>query len=128
LDHKGEEVNELAKRIHREEGFTLIELMIVILIIGILVGIAVPVFLAARGSAEEKTCLANQRNFLAGVDIYASANEEYPATEAIWTATGDTYFQGNLPDCPGAGVITTGAWGVDSRPTVVCDVHGTPGG
>jgi type IV pilus assembly protein PilA len=121
-------VKRLAKRIQRQEGFTLIELMIVILIIGILVGIAVPVFLAARGGAEEKTCLSNQRNFLAGVDIYAADNEQYPDVLATWTATGDTYFEGNLPTCPGGGTITIAGWGVNSRPTSSCDAHGSPGG
>lgn len=45
----------------RENGFTLIELMIVILVIAILVGVAVPVFLATRTRADEARTEANHR-------------------------------------------------------------------
>ena len=136
---------------HRQEGFTLIELMIVILIIGILVGIAVPVFLAARGSADEKACLSNQRNFLTGADIFASETGRYPGAathekEAIQGPSGKNsaawpggYYDGKIaagaPACPASGVVEVG-YTTDGtvRPTTVCRVeasgaekHGSPG-
>ena len=58
----------------KDEGFTLVELMVVVLIIGILVAIAVPVFLNAAGNAQLKSCQANQRTIEGGVQTYNASN------------------------------------------------------
>jgi prepilin-type N-terminal cleavage/methylation domain-containing protein len=54
-----------------EDGFTLVELMVVVLIIGILVSIAVPVYLSASASAQSKSCQANQRTISGAAAMYA---------------------------------------------------------
>lgn len=46
---------------HPENGFTLVELMMVVLILGVLVALAIPIYGAVRSQAEKKTCFANQR-------------------------------------------------------------------
>ena len=48
-----------------KKGFTLVELMIVVVIMAILVAVAVPIFSAVTKNARTKTCLANQREIQA---------------------------------------------------------------
>ncbi len=62
-----------------EEGFTLIELMVVVLIIAILVAIAVPVFNAARQNAWKRTCQANLRTIDGQIQAYWAEYEAFPA-------------------------------------------------
>ena len=56
--------------IRNQKGFTLIELMVVVLIIGILVAIAIPVFGSAANNAKDKACIANLRTIAGAVAQY----------------------------------------------------------
>ncbi len=58
-----------------EKGFTLIELMVVVLIIAILIAIAVPVFNVAREAAWRRTCQSNLRNIEGNIQTYVASNE-----------------------------------------------------
>lgn len=87
------------------KGFTLIELMIVIAIIGVLAAIAVPNFRAARERANTRACYANQKTIAGAIEMYnLDANTKI---EKLDDGMGDTlvkggYLQSKVQD-PGGG-------------------------
>ena len=77
------------KRPAREAGFTLVELMVVVLMIGILVALAIPLFNSAVGNAKTKTCYANLRT-MDGIVQQWKANNPYQNIPTRWTLCTDT--------------------------------------
>jgi type IV pilus assembly protein PilA len=64
-----------------DEGFTLIELLVVVVIIGVLVAIAVPVYLNYRQGAADKSAQSDVRGAISTVEQwYTDNNNTYPAT------------------------------------------------
>src|SRR5438105_8852218 len=71
----------LRKRLNREdEGFTLIELMVVVLIIAILIAIAIPTFLGARARAQDRAAQSNLRNALTAEKTFYTDKQVYSAS------------------------------------------------
>jgi type IV pilus assembly protein PilA len=71
-----------------QSGFTLIELMVVVLIIAILIAIAIPTFLGARQRAQDKAAQSSLRNSLTAAKTIYTDSEKY--TDADPTALQDT--------------------------------------
>lgn len=67
----------IRERMNRDEGFTLIELMVVVLIIAILIAIAIPTFLGARERAQDRAAQSSLRNALTAAKTIFTDNEDY---------------------------------------------------
>ena len=99
-------------RFRKDEGFTLVELMVVVLIIGILVAIAIPVFNTARASAWERSCQANQRTIEGACQTYQADTGDLPA--AVATLISD-YIKVN-PECPRTGSSCAAGYALTASP------------
>lgn len=67
----------------RENGFTLVELMVVILIIAVLIAIAIPTFLGARTRAQDRAAQSDLRNTLTAAKVfYSDESADYGFTAA----------------------------------------------
>jgi len=84
-------------------GFTLVELLIVIAIIGMLVALLLPAVNSARESARRGTCTNNLKELALGVTNYATTQQEFPG----WVQTQKISFD---PTNPGATDLLAISW------------------
>lgn len=106
-------------RFRKDEGFTLVELMVVVLIIGILVAIAIPVFNVARARAQERSCFANQRTIEGASQTYVAddvGNSLGTLDGAAWEGILVPNFIADVPLCPTNDASYTLANGVITCP------------
>jgi prepilin-type N-terminal cleavage/methylation domain-containing protein len=90
----------------KNQGFTLVEIMIVVAIIGLLAAIAIPSFVKARNTSQQNACINNLRQIDAGKEQWAMAAKKND-TDDVNTVSVDEYIKGNTtPSCPSGGVYT----------------------
>lgn len=112
-----------------QRGFTLVEIMVVILILGILVTLALPSWMNARARAQARTCSANLRQIQRAKEQYALVNRLPNGAPVQMSDLVPNYLQ-DEPFCPAAGgaSYTVNAIGTDPTcPTGLPD-HTVDGG
>ncbi len=103
----------------RPDGFTLVEIMIVVAIIAVLASIAIPSFMKARANARASSCINNLRLIDSAKQQYATFSTSCANSTVLSMSDISTFIKGaatsNGPTCREGGTYVVGA--VSSNPT-----------
>jgi prepilin-type N-terminal cleavage/methylation domain-containing protein len=106
---------------NRKAGFTLVEIMIVVAIIGLLAAIAIPNFIKARQSSQTNACINNLRQIEGAKATWALENKKTgSATPTATDLYGTDKYIRETPACPAGGTYTIAA--IDTKAT--CNITG----
>ena len=90
------------RKMLNKKGFSLVELMIVVVIMGILIAVAIPLYGNITKNSKNKTCASNIDTIENAAAVYMTENGKAP------TVLTDLTFEGGTPVCPWAEKTTPG--------------------
>ena len=104
-----------------ERGFTIMELLVVIVIIGVLAAIGVPAYNNMIDKARTTACQANRRTISTAVGMYFAENGAYVAV-AYTTVAGNAYedYLDNITSITCPSKVGTAGYAVDASGNVTC--------
>ena len=105
----------------RGQGFTLVEIMIVVAIIGILSAIAIPNFIRNRNESQRKACVANMKLIETSAENWRTENKmELIGTDWKVKLIGSTNYIQVEPHCPAGGTYSVTIDGTSEAVEVTC--------